>query len=162
MKTCFPYSTIITVERCLVGTPEIRTSTVMRTLCVVPNVSYVPYFLKYSPSKIFAVDWNLCISEIIRTSKFRGWVVSEKIITLQKLSVTKVNEGQREFASQTDRSTNGRSLKASFAVRVARLHMRAVRETHPLGTLAFVWSWLQVSKERQRRELVEKGGRWAK
>ena len=32
----------------------------------------VPYFLKYSRSKIFAVERNLCISEIIRASKFRG------------------------------------------------------------------------------------------
>ena len=42
--------------------------------CVVEcsDVFEVPYFLKYSRSKIFAVEHNLCISEIILTSKFRG------------------------------------------------------------------------------------------
>ena len=51
-----------------------------------------PYFLKYSQSKSFTVNHNLCISEIIRTSKLRGWAVSSKINTLRKLSVAKVYE----------------------------------------------------------------------
>ena len=54
--------------------------------------SWLPYFLKYSRSKIFAVDRNLCSSEIIRASKFRGWVVSAKINTPRKLSIANVNE----------------------------------------------------------------------
>ena len=29
----------------------------------------IPYFLKYSQTKIFTVDHNLCISEIMRVSK---------------------------------------------------------------------------------------------
>ena len=36
------------------------------------NKMHIPYFLKYSRSKIFAVEHTLCISEIIRASKFRG------------------------------------------------------------------------------------------
>ena len=66
--------------------------------------------------EIFAVHHNLCISEMIRMSKFCGLAVSAKINTPRKLSVTKINESLREFASQTDRSTNGKSLEASFAV----------------------------------------------
>ena len=56
------------------------------------NIWCVPYFLKYSWSKIFGVDHNLCISEIIGASKFRRWAVSATINTPQKLSVVKINE----------------------------------------------------------------------
>ena len=52
----------------------------------------IPYFLKYSQSKIFAVEHNFCISEIIRASKFLGRAVSVKISTLRKLSIAKVYE----------------------------------------------------------------------
>ena len=52
----------------------------------------VPYFLKYSRNKIFAVGHNLCISEIIRASKFYGLALSAKINTPRKLSIAKVNE----------------------------------------------------------------------
>ena len=46
----------------------------------------VPYFLKYLRSKIFAVEWNFCISEIIRTSKLCQWVIDKVPCGLVRLS----------------------------------------------------------------------------
>ena len=88
---------------------------------------HILYFLKYSQSKIFALERNLCISKIIHAPKLRGWAVSTKINTPQKLSTAKVNEN----------SLDKLIAQGKFCSRVARLRMRAVCEACPLGTLAF-------------------------
>ena len=53
-----------------------------------------------------------------------------------------LDERQREFAWQIDRSTNNRLLDAKFAF---KLHVRAVREARPIGTPAFIWSPATIS-----------------
>ena len=67
------------------------TTTILQVTQFIYATQNLPYFLKYSRSKIFADEHNLCISEIIRASKLRGWAVSAKINTPRKLSVAKVN-----------------------------------------------------------------------
>ena len=67
-----------------------------KILYTIDNI--ILYFLKYSRSKLYAVEHNLCISGIIRASKLRGSAVSAKINTPRKLSVAKVNKCEREFA----------------------------------------------------------------
>ena len=61
---------------------------VILSVNIMLEINYIPYFLKYSQSKMFVFEHNLCISEII---KLCGWSVSAKIKTLWKLSVAKVN-----------------------------------------------------------------------
>ena len=53
-------------------------------------------------------------------------------LTLQK---TIARRTSTRFAGQIDRLTNGRSLNTNFAV---KLRVCAVREAHPLKTLAFI------------------------
>ena len=68
---------------------------------------HIPYFLRYSWSKIYAIEHNFSISEIIRASKLRGRAVRAKISTPRKLSVAKVYENS--FDTLIARRTADRS-----------------------------------------------------
>ena len=114
---------------------------------------------KFPWSKIFAVDF--CTNKTI--CAFHWWAVSAKINTPWKLSFAKFSKKFTWIRFTNWPLDEGQIAWGKFcSLVVARLHVRAVCETCSFGTLAFIWSWLQVSEERHRKEFVEKRERRAK